>query len=102
MNLKRSDDKNKLYLSCHDYITNAINRVKKLVEKECLKTYDAVAKDNWEPELDESPELDEAGKKLYQRLIGIGIWLICIGRFDIHFAINQLSRYTSAPREGHL
>jgi len=64
MNLKRSDDKNKLYLSCHDYITNAINRVKKLVEKECLKTYDAVAKDNLESELDELPELDKDRKEI--------------------------------------
>ena len=28
--------------------------------------------------------------------------MVCIGRFDIHFAINQLSRFTQAPREGHV
>ena len=72
------------------------------MEKESLKSYDSVTKDNWEPELDDSPLLDEAGKKLFQRLIGIGIWLVCIGRFDIHFPINQLSRFTQAPREGHV
>ena len=35
-------------------------------------------------------------------MIGIGIWLICIGRFDIHFAVNQLSGFTQSPREGHV
>ena len=59
MNFERCDDKNKLYLSCHDYITNVINRVKKIVEKECLKTYDSVAKDNLKSELDELSELDK-------------------------------------------
>ena len=53
-------------------------------------------------ELDELPELDKTGKKLYQWLIGIRIWIICIGRFDMHFEMNQLSRYSSAPRMVHL
>ena len=67
-----------------------------------LKTYDRHTAVNWSPELDSTPLLDEAGQKLYQRLIGIGMWLVCIGRFDIHFTINQLSRFTQEPREGHL
>ena len=101
MNIKRSED-GKIVLSCHDYISQAVERIKKLVNRDSLKSYDSVTKDNWEPELDDSPLLDEEGKKLFQRLIGIGIWLVCIGRFDIHFPINQLSRFTQAPREGHV
>ena len=101
MNIKRSED-GKITLSCHDYISQAIEMIKKLVDKDSLKTYDSATKDNWEPELDDCPLLDEEGKKLFQRLICIGIWLIYIGRFDIHFPINQLSRFTQAPREGHV
>ena len=89
-------------MSCQDYLSEAIGRVKSLTKKEEIKTYDSTTRDNWAPETDESPLLDEAGKKLFQRLIGIGIWLVCIGRFDIHFTINQLSRFTQSPRRGHL
>ena len=38
----------------------------------------------------------------YQSLIGCGIWIIVLGRFDIAYAINTLSRYMAKPREGHL
>lgn len=79
-------------LSCQDYITHVVERVKTLTRREVLKSFDSVTNDNWHPELDETPLLDNEGKNLYQRLVGIGIWIICIGRFDIHFAINQLAR----------
>ena len=29
-------------------------------------------------------------------------WIITLGRFDIAYAVNTLSRYSAAPREGHL
>ena len=35
-------------------------------------------------------------------MIGSGIWIVTLGRFDIAYAINALSRYSMAPREGHL
>ena len=38
----------------------------------------------------------------YRSLIGSGNWIINLGRFDIAFAINLLSRYSVAPREGHM
>ena len=46
--------------------------------------------------------MDAKGITIYQRLIGIGVWLTTIGRIDILYPINQMSRYSSAPREGHL
>ena len=58
--------------------------------------------EKWTPELDAMPLLDAAEKKLYQRLIGIGFWLICVGRFDIHFTINQLRHFAQELRKGHL
>jgi hypothetical protein len=54
------------------------------------------------PELDSSKLLDAPGHRNYQRLIGIGQWLLTIGRYDLTFAISSLSRFSAAPREGHL
>ena len=39
---------------------------------------------------------------LYQSLSGSANWIITLGRFDISFAINTMSRYSMAPREGHM
>ena len=53
-------------------------------------------------ELDNSPLLNEHNHRSYQQLIGIGIWLGQIGRIDITHAVSSLSRFSAAPREGHL
>ena len=54
------------------------------------------------PEMDTSDFLDPAGVRQYQRIIGICQWLIVAGRFDLCYAISSLSRFSSAPRKGHL
>ena len=54
------------------------------------------------PEMDTSDLLDEHGIKQYQRIVGIGQWLVVAGRFDINYAISSLSRYAAEPRRGHL
>ena len=58
--------------------------------------------DEVHPEMNESPLLDDQGLKLYQTLIGMAHWACTIGRLDISFAISSLSRFSAAPREGHL
>ena len=100
MNIKRDDSG--ITLSSHEYIQQAVDRVKHLTGRDELKTYDTHTVDNWTPELDATPLLDAAGQKLYQRLIGIGVLLVCVGRFDIHFTINQLSHVTQEPLKGQL
>ena len=52
--------------------------------------------------MDESPLLDDQGLKLYQTLIGMAQWTCTIGCFYISFTVSSLSRFTAAPREGHL
>ena len=54
------------------------------------------------PEIDDSPELDDDGKKRYQSLIGTLQWMVSIGRLDIATAVMTLSKFRAAPREGHL
>ena len=55
-----------------------------------------------QPELDESPLLDNQGLKLYQTLIGMAQWACTISRLDISFAVSSLSRFSAAPHAGHL
>ena len=57
---------------------------------------------NCHPEMDESPLLNMARQQQYQALLGMGQWLVTIGRFDLCFAISSLSRFGTCPREGHL
>jgi hypothetical protein len=55
------------------------------------------------PELDTSKLLDDTDTRQYQKIIGIGQWLVVAGRFDINYAISSLSQYAAAaPRKGHL
>ena len=54
------------------------------------------------PELDASSFLDPPRHREYQHIIGMCQWMITAGRMDICYAITSLSRYSSAPREGHL
>ena len=55
-----------------------------------------------EPELDNSELLNSKGKTQYQSMIGIGQWLVMLGRIDICYSISSLSRFCSNPRIGHL
>ena len=54
------------------------------------------------PELDELELLDDREHRKYQMLIGILVWVVTIGCIDIAHATSSLSRFTSAPRKGHL
>lgn len=54
------------------------------------------------PELDDSKMLSPDDVKQYQHIIGVCQWLVVAGRFDLSYAVSSLSRFSSAPREGHL
>ncbi|CAJ1929630.1 unnamed protein product [Cylindrotheca closterium] len=53
-------------------------------------------------EEDKSDFLDDAGKRQYQMLVGMVQWAVTIGQMDIAYAVSLLSRFSSAPRKGHL
>ena len=57
---------------------------------------------DYTPEIDATPELDQAGITMYQELIGELRWAIEIGRVDILYKVSVLSAYQASPREGHL
>jgi hypothetical protein len=54
------------------------------------------------PELDLTEELDSAGIKQYQSLIGTLQWLVTLGRFDIHVGVATMGSFRASPRQGHL
>jgi hypothetical protein len=82
------------------YINQVIDKYQK--DHRALPKKNIPMSPNAHPELDTSEPLDEEGTRQYQKIIGIGQWLVVAGRFDINFAISSLSRYASAPRKGHL
>ena len=54
------------------------------------------------PEMDDSPLLDSAGTSKFRSVIGSLNWMITLGRINVSYATNVLSRFNTAPREGHL
>ena len=57
---------------------------------------------NYRPEIDTSPELPEDQANYFQTLIGIAIWLVELGRIDIHAEVSMLSSHIALPRRGHM
>jgi hypothetical protein len=79
------------------------------VEDELLKTgnrlngrFSTPLSNDYRPELDSSPFLEDAGVNYYMELIGILRWIVELGRIDIMVAVSMLSSYSMQPRMGHL
>jgi hypothetical protein len=89
-----------IHISNKTYIKEVLRKYQE--EHRTLPKKSTPMSPNAHPELDTSELLDEAGTRQYQKIIGIGQWLVVAGRFDINYAISSLSRYTAAPRKGHL
>ena len=88
--------------SAETYISNALPKLSKLCDLQDFKKANTPFSEEYHPELDESPLVPPEKISLYQSLLGSANWIITLGRFDISFAINTLSRYSMAPREGHM
>jgi hypothetical protein len=58
--------------------------------------------EQYHPESDETPLLDNRGAAIYRGLIGSANWAIILGRFDIQYTMQAMSRFNMAPQEGHL
>ena len=57
---------------------------------------------SYRPELDISPELNDADAAYYMSLIGILRWMVELGRVDICLEVSMMSSHLALPREGHL
>jgi len=94
-------------MSANDYLKNAVDRVQKMLDEEgrklaTNKTTNRPFPQNYRPELDTSPELDDRMATRFMQLIGILRWSVEIGRLDIYTEISMLSQHQALPREGHL
>ena len=58
--------------------------------------------DQYHPETDDSPLLDRKMISQFRALVGSANWVITLGRFDICYAVQALSRFNMVPRDGHL
>ncbi len=88
-------------MSSRDYLTKVLPMIETLIGRKLGKQNTPTSYD-WHPELDETPLLLPAQINDYQKLLGIGIWLIITTRPDICFAVSTLSRYTHISRQGHM
>ena len=91
---------NTIKVNSKKYITEVINRYES--KHGTLKKENVPSTPKDHPEMDESPFLNEEGITQYQSNIGICQWICTAGRMDIAFAVSSLSRFSHAPREGHL
>ena len=92
----------KTALSAKTYIKNVIKKNAEMLGIKSFKSFKSPMAEEYHPEEDDSPLLDENGISKYQSLIGTGIWIITLGRFDISYAISSLAAYAALPREGHI
>jgi hypothetical protein len=90
----------RLHISNKTYIKYVLRKYQE--EHQTLPKKNTPMSPNAHPELDTSDLLDEPGIRHYQKIIGIGQWLVVAGRFDINYAISSLSRYAAAPQKGYL
>ena len=84
------------------YIFNALPKLAMMCDMEDFKKANTPFHEDYHAELDESSLVPPEKISLYQLLLGSASWIITLGRFDISYAINTLSRYSMAPREGHM
>jgi hypothetical protein len=87
-------------LSARTYIENVIEKMELLFEKE-LRTYKTPMEESYHPEMDDTPLVSSRDSSKYRGMVGSCNWLITLGRFDINYATQALSRFSMAPREGH-
>jgi hypothetical protein len=57
---------------------------------------------DYRPEIDISPECDEADAAYYHSLIGVLRWIVELGRVDIDVEVSMMSSHLAMPRVGHL
>lgn len=83
------------------YVRETTKKVEDLLGEE-LGKHKVPMTEGTHPENIDDELLGEQQHRLYQKLIGMAQWLVCIGRIDIGYALTSLNRFSAAPRQGHL
>ena len=91
----------KTAFSARTYIKNCVERLEHMTNQ-TFGTFQMPMSEILHPEMDDSPLCSPTNHSKFRSLVGCANWLITLGRFDIAYATNALSRFSAAPREGHL
>ena len=92
-------------ISSIEYLSSVIKNVEEYIKDskyQFPKKIRTPMSNDYQPEFDETNELDPQWHTYYQELIGMLRWGCELGRVDILHEISILSQYQGAPREGHL
>ena len=92
----------RLALSAKTYIQNVVKKNAEMLGIQEFRSTNTPMSDQYFPEEDSTPLLDHDGISKYRSLVGTANWIITLGRFDVAYAVNSLSRYSGCPHEGHL
>ena len=90
-----------MVLSARTYIRNKCEKIETIF-KLVLHKYNAPMDEKYHPELDSTDLLVGDDITKYRMLIGCGNWAVTLGRYDVHYAISSMARYSHLPRKGHL
>ena len=96
-----ANGKDCMELGCHTYVKECLVKVSEILGKKDIGKAKCPMDPKGHPELINDDFLSSKLHGEYQQMIGMGVWLCSIGRFDIAYAISSLSRFSSAPRNGH-
>ena len=68
-----------------------------------LRNYGCPMETSYHPELDDMNYLSDAAALTYRMMVGSLNWLVTLGRWDIHYVTQMMSRYYGMmPHEGPL
>ena len=84
------------------YIKECLSKVCGLLTVTTLRKEKFPCSPSDHPETNKSALLGETQHPLYQQLVVMTEWAVQIGRFDIHYALTSLNRFSVAPIEGYL
>ena len=84
------------------YIDKLADTYRRLFNNDPPKGYKTPLDKNDHPELDTSEILEGDMDAKYLTMVGQLQWLVTLGRFDIHAQVATMSRFRTAPRQGHM
>ena len=84
------------------YIDKLADTYRRLFNQDPQKGDKTPLDKNDHPELDTSEILEGDMAAKYLTMVGKLQWLVTLGRFDIHAQVTTMSRFKSAPRQGHM
>jgi hypothetical protein len=84
------------------YVKECLSKVESILGRKLGKSAKTPSKENEQLELDDSDFLSTKEHRNFQQLAGIAQWLCTCGRFDLIPALNNVSRFSAAPRAKHM